>query len=456
MRRLLVIIAFILNVYKVQSWTFCDSGSQCACRYHDRVDEDFIRQYIDCSHKKNVIKDNITMPDKAYALDMSSNGLKALRSGNFLRSNSLQELVLKNNEIADIEAGALKFPELKRLDLSNNRLERINGDIFKSIRKLEYLNLADNNFVSFTKLTFHPLSELKEIVLDNNDIGRSLDDTDLFDRDGYGLTNKIRKVSISGINLNAVHDNFFIDAYDIRELDISNNSLTDLFEIPFTLEHLDVSDNPIVEVAEEDFNDLTALRVLKMNNVAIKEVPAYAFAPLHGLIKLELERNKNLTEFSALAFGREVLEDADDFLLEELSLKSSRLSSLDERLQVPLGQLARLDLQGNLWHCDCRLVWLKQFQIKPNDYEHLRCYTPKPMYNSKVFELNSKYFKCAAAKKHVGVAIGLIAFCMFVSATTLWLFWYLPKCQSRGKFISGMYNPATAYAVLPMNATREL
>lgn len=372
MRRPLAIGAFVLHIFTAQGWTFCDGVSECVCRYHDRVEEDFIRQYIDCSHRKDVVKDNITMPDKAYSLDLSSNGLKVLRPGHLSRSYSLQELILKNNEISDIEAGSFPFPDLKKIDLSNNRLERINGDVFKTIRKLEYLNLADNNFISFTKLTFHPLSELREIILDNNPIGASLDDTDLFDRDGYGLTNKIRKISISGINLNTVHDNFFIDAYDIRELDLSNNSLTDMFEIPFTLEYLDVSDNPIYEIAGEDFNDLTALKVLKLNNLAISEVAAYAFAPLRGLTKLELERNKNLTQFSALAFGQEVLEDADDFLLEELSLKSSRLSKLDKQLQVPFGQLARLDLQGNLWHCDCKLIWLKQFQIKPNDYEHLR------------------------------------------------------------------------------------
>ncbi|CAK1585125.1 unnamed protein product [Parnassius mnemosyne] len=452
MRTVFLIFTVILYSNRAQSWTFCDSVSECVCRYHDKVEEDFIREYIDCSYKKNVFDGNYTMPLKAYSLDLSSNGLKVIRSTHFLKSSTLQQLVLKNNEITEIESNAFKFPELKYLDLSYNRLEGVNGDIFKTIRKLEYLNLANNHFVSFSKLTFHPLRELKQIILDNNNIGPSLKDTNLFDRNGYGLTNKIQKISISGINLNTVHDNFFIDAYDLRQLVISNNNLTDLFEIPFTLEYLDLSDNPIKQISGEDFNDLTALKVLKLNNLSIRNIPEYAFASLHGLTKLELERNKKLTEFSVLAFGQEVLDDPVDFLLEELSLKSSRLQTLDKQLMVPFGQLIRLDLQGNFWNCDCQLIWIKNLQIKPKDYEHLRCYTPKPLYNSKIFELKAKYFKCSTKSHYVGLAIGLIAFCMFFSATALWLFWFLPKCQSRGKFIS-MHNPTTAYTVLPVHAT---
>lgn len=372
MRRALALLALAATCWPARSWTFCDAPGECVCRFHERPEEDLMRQHIDCSYRRGALAGNRTLPPRAYSLDLSSSALKIIRSGPFLRSKSLQELVLKNNDIADIEEGALALPDLRRLDLSYNRLQRLDGAVFRSITKLEFLNLANNNFMSFGKLTFHPLRDLREVILNNNNIGPALRDTDLFDRDGFGLTNKIQKVSISGVGLGRVHDNFFVDAYDIRELIVANNDLAELFEIPFTLEYLDVSDNPIREISGEDFADLTALKVLKMNNISIGSVPAHAFAPMRALVRLDLERNLNLTQFSALAFGREVLEDADDFTLEELSLKSCRLRTLDQRLQTPLGRLSRLDLQGNRWHCDCRLAWIKQFQMDPNDYEHLR------------------------------------------------------------------------------------
>ncbi|XP_013166044.1 PREDICTED: leucine-rich repeat-containing protein 70-like isoform X1 [Papilio xuthus] len=451
MRRALVFLALAAACCATRGWTFCDAPGECVCRYHERAEEDLMRQHIDCSYGRGAHAANRTLPPRAHSLDLSSSGLKIIRSGPFLRSKSLQELGLKNNDITYIEPDGLALPDLRRLDLSYNRLERLDAAVFRSITKLEFLNLANNNFVSFAKLTFHPLRELREVILNNNNIGPALRDTDLFDRDGFGLTNKIQKVSIGGIGLGRVHSNFFVDAYDIRELVITNNELRELFEIPFTLEYLDVSDNPIREISGEDFTDLTALKVLKMNNLGIGSVPAYALEPLRALVRLDLERNLNLSEFSALAFGQEVLEDADDFTLEELSLKSSRLQTLDRRLQVPLGRLSRLDLQGNRWHCDCRLAWIKQFQMKANDYEHLRCYTPKSLFNSKIFELKEKYFRCPRERGGGGVgsgmAVGLIAFCMFSSAAALWLFWYLPGCPPRGRAL-----PTAAYSALPLHA----
>ncbi|XP_068617504.1 phospholipase A2 inhibitor beta-like isoform X2 [Battus philenor] len=437
MRVAVLVLAVLAALAQAHALSLCDGGP-CACRYHDNLHEDFIRQYIDCSYRKNVFDANYTLPSKAYSLDLSSNGLKILRAGELSPSHGLEELVLKNNLLVEIEANALMFPELRKLDLSNNQLESVDSAVWKSIRKLEYLNLANNRFVTFSQLAFHPLSQLHEVILDNNELGASLLDTNLFDRDGYGLTNKIKKMSIRGIALNAVPDNFFIDAYDLRELVISNNNLTDLFEIPFTLEQLDVSDNPIQEVSGEDFYDVTALRVLKLNNLAIREVSPFTFASLHSLTKLEMERNLNLTEFNALAFGQEVLDDPDDFLLEELSLKSSRLRTLDQKLEVPFGRLTRLDLQGNPWHCDCRITWLKKFQISPHDYEHLRCQTPRTLFNSKLFEVEAAALRCGGGGGRGGAALGLLAFGMLFAATALWLFWYLPSCQARGKLVTSV------------------
>ncbi|KOB72239.1 Leucine repeat-rich protein [Operophtera brumata] len=271
--------------------------------------------------------------------------------------------------------------------------------------------------------TIHSL----DLSANNNKIGQSLQESNLFDRSGFGLTEKIKSLSIRGISLNPVPDNFFVDAYDIRKLVISGNSIADVFELPFTLEYLDLSDNPIAEIEGEDFNELPALKVLKLNNVAIKEVPEYAFSPLHSLLHLELERNQNLTEFSALTFGREVIDDADDFLLESLSLKNSRLWRLDRDLRVPFERLIRLDLQGNRWKCDCKLVWIKSLQIPEKENEHLRHY--------------------------VGAAIAGVALCVILATIAIWFFVFVPKYYTRGNILSSMYAPSTAYSVLPMATT---
>lgn len=366
---LLILILYLIIQVK------CDSvcESLCTCRYDNKLEGDYRGENVDCSYSdEGILKTNHTLPPTVRSLDLSLTNLSCVTPSSLLRSETMIELLLNNNGISDIAPDSFLVPALKRLDLNQNRLEFINEDIFKSLNNLEYLNLANNKFVTFKRLTFHRLSNLNEIILDGNDLGPSLRDTNLFDRSGFGLTQKIKQLSVSNINLNAVEDNFFVDAYDIRKLVIANNNISDVFEIPYTIEYLDLSDNPINEISSEDFSDLPALKILKLNNLRIEEIPEYTFAPLHSLIELELERNKNLTRFNKLAFGKDVLQDADDFTLETFSLKGSRVSKLDDDLLEPFGRLISVDLQGNPWKCDCNIVWLKQLQIPEKFYDHLR------------------------------------------------------------------------------------
>lgn len=362
----LIISALVLHV---NSDAICE---RCVCRYENKNNVDFQGEAVDCSYSVGVLEINYTLPNTIHSLDLSSSNLSSIHSSSVLRSDAMIELSLNSNTITEISSNAFDLPRLRRLDLSDNLLEFIDRDVFKTMKALEYLNLANNKFTTFSKLTFHHLSNLQGIILDNNKIGPSLQEVNLFDRSGFGLTPKIQTLSIGGVHLNNVPDNFFVDAYDIRKLTITNNNISDVFELPFTLEYLDLSDNPIEEIESEDFNEAVGLKILKLNNLAIKEVPEFVFSSLHSLLQLELERNNNLTSFSKLAFGRQVLDDPDDFILESLSLKGSRLGALDKDLFAPFGQLIHLDLQGNPWKCDCNLVWVKELQIPEKDYDHFR------------------------------------------------------------------------------------
>ncbi|XP_050678826.1 leucine-rich repeat neuronal protein 3-like [Leptidea sinapis] len=443
-------IAVMAYVYKVHSLKLCEN-KHCECRLSDN---NVFGEIIDCAYFPIVLENNYTIPNTVYHLDLSNNNISSVKSSNLLVSQSLNTLILSRNRISKIWPESLQLPNLKRLDLSDNQLRHIDNETFKYMKNLDSLNLAKNLFKSFSQLSFHHLSGLSEVILDYNDLGASLEDKNMFDRSGYGLTSKIKYLSISGINLNVVKDNFFVDAYDIRKLVISRNNITAIFELPFTLEYLDLSDNPITEIFGEDLSDLPGLKQLKLNNLLISEVPDFAFASLRSIVSLELERNKNLTQFSELAFGQDVLEDADDFSLEVLSLRGSRLRTLSEKFEIPFGQLRRLDLQGNFWNCDCNLKWIKELRFDL-DYEHLRCYTPKPLYNSKIVELNERYFSCPVNKHHVGAMIGVISLCLLLTVVAVWLFVCVPRAHSQSQYLKNVYTPSVGYTMLPINAYME-
>ncbi|KAJ2950898.1 hypothetical protein O0L34_g5261 [Tuta absoluta] len=443
----IVFLIIILHNYNVNG-SICDS--ECSCK-HD-LSEDLKGEYIDCSYQPFILKTGSELPRTAYSLDLSMNNISVVESSNLLRSKGLVELFLNQNKIQEVN-NVFELPELKLLDLSDNLLEFIHEDTFKGMPKLEYLNLSNNQFESFDKLAFHHLVELKEIVLNNNNIGASLRKINIFDANGFGLTHKIESISIRNININTVPENFFADAYNLKKLIISNNNITEIFEIPYTLEYLDLSDNPIRYIEMEDFSDLPALKELKLNNLQIKEIPDFVFSPLHSLVNLELERNRNLTTFSHLAFGKEVLEDADDFTLKRLSIKSCRLKTIDERLMEPFGQLTKLDLQGNFWTCDCNLLWIKKLQIPASDREQLRCASPRPLYNSKIFDLGDKYFVCRITKHVLGLTLAVCASAIACSAVAFYLVLFMPRNKTRSKFIQNMYSPSAAYTALPLGAS---
>ncbi|CAB3254407.1 unnamed protein product [Arctia plantaginis] len=361
----------------------------------------------------------------------------------------MAELFLNNNKIANISTTSLMLPNLKKLDLSRNLLTFIDRETFRGIKNLEYLNLADNKFTTFTNLMFHHLSNLNEIILDNNNIGASLQRVNLFDRSGYGLTRKIQSISINRINFGNVPPNFFIDAYDLRKLSITHNKITDVFELPCELQYLDMSDNPLSEIAGEDFVNLPSLRDLKLNNLLISEIPEFAFENLHSLKTLELGRNKNLTQFSSIAFGADVLSDAVDFPLEKLSLKGSRLTKLDAELLEPFGHLTELDLQGNPWHCDCDMKWVKRLQIPEHFTDHLRCGSPPDLFNAKIFDLKSKFFTCDNKKRHIGFAIALFTVCTILAMMAVWIFLCIPSRHCNPATFRDLYGTSAAYSVLP-------
>lgn len=369
---MLVHILLLAFIAQVGTTSICYRKS-CVCWLSNVQNEDYQGENVQCSYvDADILKSGDKLPDTVYSLDLAWNKIETVHSSDLLDSTTMINLFLNGNSITKVDTNSFQLPQLKRLDLSNNKLEFIDEEVFRDMVKLEYLNLANNKFTTFTKMNFHHLSGLNDIILDNNNIGPSLKDSNLFDRSGSGLTNKIKSLSIRGINLNTVPDNFFVDAYGISTLLISNNSISSVFEIPFTLKHLDLSDNPIRDISVEDFTDLIALQELNLDNLLIKEVPDYIFEHLPSLRKLTLERNNNLANFSKLAFGREVLDDPAEFKLERLSLKGSRLTQLDEALAVPLGELTELDLQGNPWQCDCNFVWVKTLQLSDQYTEHLR------------------------------------------------------------------------------------
>ena len=106
-----------------------------------------------------------------------SNSFNLTTNKPILTSRKLTQLSLQScsiNQIDDIETFVNLFPNLERLDLSENRFEYFNIPLVLSLKKLKTLNLSKNKIRhlnihrSLSATTFHPSNSLIELDLSYN------------------------------------------------------------------------------------------------------------------------------------------------------------------------------------------------------------------------------------------------------------------------------------------------
>ncbi|XP_072932472.1 tsukushi-like [Epargyreus clarus] len=414
-----VIFVYVLIglVYKIESLTFCDD-QKCVCLNKNEGLK------ISCSSHSTVLAANYTLSDNVTTLDLSRNNLTRIQRP--LVSDTLIELLLNSNQIEEIANDTLRLPSLKILDLSHNNLKFIHKDTFSQINNLECLNLTNNKFNAFGNINFYYLKKLQEIVFDDNNIGPSLENHSLFEG-GLQLTKEIQSISLRNVNLTANNKHVFLDAREhLKKLILSHNNMTDFIDLPDKLVYLDLSSNPIKRIPRDVFIFTTDLSVLKLNNILIEEVQGFAFFYLCSLHHLELEKNRNLKQFSPLAWGRVIVKDQIDLFVNNLTLRGSNLTSLDVKMAGIFKKIKRVDLRDNPWICDCRIAWLQEIEI-PEELMDFRCSSPSNLFNRRIHEVNSTEFICEEEKisEESNPIITIAIYCILLTFAVLMMYFFI-------------------------------
>lgn len=77
--------------------------------------------------------------------------------------------MLRSNYLAYLRGGSFaSLSQLKRLDLSQNKLTILSNNAFIGLESLELLNVSSNEFVHVPSGSFHPFASLKKLDLSNN------------------------------------------------------------------------------------------------------------------------------------------------------------------------------------------------------------------------------------------------------------------------------------------------
>ncbi|XP_035675966.1 leucine-rich repeat-containing protein 15-like isoform X2 [Branchiostoma floridae] len=352
----------------------------------------------------------LSLPLNTTALVLSNNSITDIPAGAMKELARLQYLQLDHNKIRTITSRSLKtVPLLKVLDLSNNMLDQIDPGAFSGIPKLTSLLLSNNKLKTVPVSALKSLPNLRELRIGNNNV-KSLD-LPLPDH------SKLRLLDLSGNCLESIRVTALTGLPMLRALNLSNTCLDNVPTTQLSLLHnlraLDLSRNNITFIAGRALAGLKQLRELILTGNSITRVQNLAFKGLTHLYRVSFASNRlrripkalrKLTTLSEISLPGNKITDISARDLPSLrgpaviDIRDNRLEQLDPDV-FSSTQHVRLDLAGNPWRCDCDLLPLRNWMEDHEDYEasinpQPTCASPVLLEGHPMMDVPTEDFRC--------------------------------------------------------------
>ncbi len=152
-----------------------------------------------------------------YFLDLSGYGLERIPNSNF--SHNITTLDLSSNKLTKLnQSDFYGLTNLTVLKLNNNKLETLTEDVFDNLDKLRILYLNNNEIVTLPEKIFSKLTNLEAVYLNDNVITNLPDDI-------FNLNIKLDKVYLKENLLKGIPISAF--SSNIYTLEISQNEISD-------------------------------------------------------------------------------------------------------------------------------------------------------------------------------------------------------------------------------------
>lgn len=293
---------------------------------------------------------------RLVALDLSSNRLTKLEGGVLNPLTSLQILDLSYNRIHTLHAHTfLSQVNLHSLKLNYNHLNEIHGEALAGLSVLSSLHLGFNRLERLAGKLFANCSSLVDLYLQGNmlrqvpEAVRQIKLLKTLDLGDNLLTNSLSASSLEGLH----------HLYGLR---LAGNGLRSLNASMFgpiaKLQVLNLADNQLSKLDEGVFRQLPTLRMLRLDNNKLEELNGI----LAGQTQLRfLNVSENKLQWFDYAFLPKSLEWLDlhsnqiedlgnyyqlwsDFKLRVLDASSNRIANLEYLSLLPSLQMVDLSL----------------------------------------------------------------------------------------------------------------
>ncbi|XP_061400085.1 toll-like receptor 7 [Musca vetustissima] len=272
-------------------------------------------------------------------LDASFNELRSItESWGISRLRRLQHLNLQNNNISELSGEALAgLSSLRIVNLSNNHLETLPEGLFAGSKELREIHLSNNELYELPKGLFHRLEQLLVVDLSGNQLTSNHIDNTTF----AGLIRLI-ELNLAHNALTRIDYRTFKELYFLQNLNLRNNSIghieEDAFLPLYNLHTLNLAENRLHTLDDKLFNGLFILSKLTLNNNLISVIEPNVFKNCSDLKELDLSSNQ-LNEVPR------AIQDLS--MLKTLDLGENQIRTIDNDSFKNLHQLTGLRLIDN-------------------------------------------------------------------------------------------------------------
>uniref|UniRef100_A0A8C2DFY5 Slit homolog 1 protein n=1 Tax=Cyprinus carpio TaxID=7962 RepID=A0A8C2DFY5_CYPCA len=382
---------------------------------------------VDCSGQKlTKIPDHI--PQYTAELRLNNNEFTVLEAtGIFKKLPQLRKINLSNNKITDIEEGTFEGASgVNELILTSNRLESVHYSMLKGLSGLRTLMLRSNKISCVNNGSFTGLSSVRLLSLYDN----------LITSMSPGAFDTLHSLSTLNLLANPFICNChlaWLGEWLRKKRIVTGNPRC---QSPYFLKEIPIQDVAIQDFACEDGNDENSCSplarcpaecscldtVVRCSNKGLKVLPkGIPKDQFHN--KCDLSNNQistlsnhsfsNMSELLTLILSYNRLRcipiKAFDGLksLRLLSLHGNDIAVIPDGAFKDLSSLSHLALGANPLYCDCHMQWLSDW-VKSGYKEPgiARCTGPGEMTDKLLLTTPSKKFTCTGA-----VDVNILAKC---------------------------------------------
>ncbi|XP_038580255.1 toll-like receptor 13 [Micropterus salmoides] len=294
---------------------------------------------VECTHRGlAAVPDDI--PKNATSLDLSSNRILKINRTDLSSLAKLTSLNTENNHLAHVDNGAFAGLPLMELKMGSNKLTNLTDNMFQGLWTLIYLSAEKNHLAYISPLAFQPLISLQNVVLNYNRLHQMSNIVPILQ-----LPN-LKELYLDFNHFTSIQsDDLPFNKSNLRTLMMIGNILTKFSIRRDIFPHLQSIFMSTGTDFEWDVPDATFLR-------SLTALDLFGFDSGSDTYRMMLKSAESVRELSMSVMKNQLDEDLVDIAcqlptLTSLELSNNNVNSINNTFLQSCSQLIELDLSYN-------------------------------------------------------------------------------------------------------------